>query len=120
MSDASTPTSVVLADGRQDSIIRDTFGRSITVRKLGPVERLRLFKACGQNSSNEQYLGLAAIAASVACVDGRPVPVPVNEGMIEKTLADLGDEGIEAVAGELQRRASEVGTRDEVVAAAKN
>ncbi len=110
----------MLADGRQDSTVRDAAGRSITIRKLGPVERLRLFKACGQNSSNEQYLGMAAIAASVAVVDGRPVPVPVNEGMIEKTLADLGDEGVEAVAGELQRRATEAGTRDEIVAAAKN
>jgi hypothetical protein len=52
-------------------------------------------------SQNDAYLGMATLAASVAAIDGVPVPAPASEGHIETLVARLGDSGIAAVAAVL-------------------
>lgn len=79
--------------------LRDGAGRVIELRRLGVVEQLRLFKALGPElAENRAYLGLARVAASVAAVDGVPVPFPAGEAGIEAVLERLGEAGVEAVA----------------------
>jgi hypothetical protein len=82
-----------------ERIIADKAGRSITLRRVGVLETLRLYKALGPELSvNEAYMGLATIAASVAVLDGVPMPFPNAEAGIETLLERLGEEGAAAVA----------------------
>ncbi|WP_424139366.1 hypothetical protein [Roseomonas chloroacetimidivorans] len=82
--------------------VTDTRGRRIGVRKIGPLEKMRLFKAIGPvNSRNEQYAGLAMLAYSVAEIDGELVPGFTTELQCEAMVQRLGDEGFDAL-GEAQ------------------
>jgi hypothetical protein len=85
-----------------ERMITDQAGRTLTLRRVGVLETLRLYKALGPELSvNEAYMGLAVIAASVAVLDGVPMPFPANEGGIENLLDRLGEDGAAAVAAAL-------------------
>lgn len=99
-----------------ERIITDKNGRKISLRRVGVVETLRLFKALGPELSvNHAYMGYAKIAAAVATLDGVPVPIPNSESSLENLLERLGDDGADAVA-----TAIEPETLDVVVAQAGN
>lgn len=95
---AETPSEAIVKGANGTVTVEDAKGRSITVKKIAPLDRMRLFKAVGPlNSQNQQYLGYAILAASVTAVDGDPRPFPTNELQVEATVQMLGDEGMEAV-----------------------
>lgn len=99
---AETPSQKPSRAGSGLRQVKDSLGRSIGIRKIGPLERMRLFKAIGpQNSKNEQYLGIAMLAYSCAEIDGEPVSAPLSEVQMEALVTRLGDEGIDA-AGRAQ------------------
>jgi hypothetical protein len=80
-------------------LVRDADGRELALRRMGALDRLRLFKAVGpQLAQNTPYLGMAMLAASVCAIDGVPVPPPVTEGQVEALVSRLGDAGIAAAA----------------------
>lgn len=82
-----------------ETVITDKAGRRLTLRKVGVLETLRLYKALGPELAlNEAYMGLSVIAASVAMIDEVPVPFPASETAVEAVLERLGDEGSAAVA----------------------
>jgi hypothetical protein len=81
--------------------VTDALGRMIGLRKIGPLEKMRLFKAVGpQNSRNEQYLGLAMLAYMCCELDGETINPPVTEVQVEALVARLGDEGLNAISGD--------------------
>jgi hypothetical protein len=98
-----------VARSTQVSLIAvDPAGRSLEVRRIGALDRLRLFKALGAVlADNAPYLGMAMLASSVCAIDGVPVPAPVTEGQIEALVQRLGDAGIEAVADCLSAAAAD-------------
>lgn len=80
----------------------DSTGRKLTLKQLGAVDRLRIFKAIGGAlAANPPYLGLAMLAFSVTEIDGVPVPPPCNEAQLEGLVQRLGDCGLDAVADAL-------------------
>jgi hypothetical protein len=82
-----------------ERIVTDKSGRSLSLRRVGVLETLRLYKALGPELSvNEAYMGLAVIAGSVAVLDGVPMPFPASEAAVEACLERLGEAGTEAVA----------------------
>ncbi len=86
-----------------ERVITDKAGRSISLRKVGVVETLRLFKALGPELSlNEPYMTAASLAASVAALDGVPVPFPNGESAVENILERLGDDGAVAVSAAIK------------------
>jgi hypothetical protein len=86
----TSPTSAVVTDAQ---------GRKITIRKLGPIERMRLAKLVGgENSANEVYMGYATLAFTVTDIAGDPVYPPANERELEALVGRLDDHGLEAVA----------------------
>lgn len=102
MSDiAETPDAPEPVAKAMPESVTDSRGRVLTLRKMGALEKLRLFKACGVHASNEPYLGTAMLAFYVSAIDGTPAPVPTNDGQIEARVAKLGDEGLEAVGNAL-------------------
>jgi hypothetical protein len=78
--------------------VDDAQGRRLGVRKIGPLERMRLFKVIGPvNSQNPQYLGYAMLAYSVAEIDGEPSAPPATEPQMEMLVQRLGEDGFDAL-----------------------
>lgn len=90
--------------------IEDAHGRTLSLRRLTMLDRLRLFKALGPDlAMNDAYLGVASLAASITAIDSMPLPFPESEAAVENAVERLGEEGIEAAALVLGRGNSEAG-----------
>jgi hypothetical protein len=91
-----------------ERVITDKAGRTLTLRRVGVLETLRLYKALGPALSvNEAYMGLAIVAASVAVIDGVPMPFPNGEAGVEAALERLGEDGAATVAAAMAPPAME-------------
>ena len=94
-----TPTQRHLHSLNTPHLIQDTEGRTLTIRSLTALDKLRLFKAAGPTlSQNHLWLGMATLATSVTAIDDVPIPPPTNEAQIESLVSRLGDSGIAAIA----------------------
>jgi hypothetical protein len=95
----SGPQSRIVAAAQAAATVTDAQGRTITLRRIGALEKLRLFKAAGpQLAQNEPYLAMALLASAVSAIDDVPMPAPANEAQIEMIVQKLGDDGLAAVA----------------------
>jgi hypothetical protein len=94
-----TPTDLILTDANKTLEITDQLQRSITIRRINALDRLRLLKAAGPVlSQNDAWLNMAALAISVVEIDRVPRPTPTNERQIETAISELGDGGLQAIA----------------------
>ncbi len=89
------------ASAHQNSLttVTDQLGRILSVRRLGPLDRLRVFEAAGPDlSRNDRWLGVALLACSATAIDGVPYPFPNSKSTIEAMVQRLGDIGQTALA----------------------
>ena len=94
-----TPSEAVVKAANEIITVADARGRQIGVRKIGALDRMRLFECAGaENSKNEPYMGYAALAYSVASIDGEPVAKPTKLMHLEALVQRLDDDGLNAVA----------------------
>lgn len=94
-----TPIQRHLAATLAVQTVVDDEGRTIVLRRLTALDKLRLFKAAGPVlSQNQHWLGMATLAVSVDSIDDLPIPAPTTEAQIESLVSRLGDAGIAAVA----------------------
>lgn len=108
---------VSVVDARNVSVV-DTTGRVIGVKKLLPLDVLKLSRAVGGvGSQNPLEFHFATIAASVTSLDGVPVAFPHAPLAIDATIARLDEAGIEAV---LTALATFVPVDEDVADAAKS
>lgn len=79
--------------------IQDSKGRTIQLRKLGPLEQGRIVVAVGgEIAGNQTYMsGFALPAAMVVYIDDTPFGLPTTHKQIENVLSELGEEGMEAI-----------------------
>jgi hypothetical protein len=97
-----TPTESILKSANETGCVADLSGRTLTIRRLNALDKLRLLKAAGPIlSDNQAWLGVAMLAASVSEIDGIPVPMPTSENQIESLVARLGEAGLDAIATSL-------------------
>ncbi len=97
------PSARIVAQANAAIQVSDREGRLLTLRRMGALDRLRLFKAIGPVlAQNPPYLGMAMLASSVTAIDDVPVPAPATEAQIEALISRLGDSGIAAVADGLR------------------
>src|SRR5471030_1253263 len=76
----------------------DARGRKIIVKKLNALEKMRLSKAMGSDgATNLAYATYATMAASVVSIDGEAEAFPMTARAIEALVAQLDDDGLEAV-----------------------
>ena len=114
-----TPSSAIIAAANKPVTTVDARGRSIVVKKLVPLARMRLFAIAGPElAKNEQWLGYAALAASVVSIDGDPVSCNTLRE-VEFTVQALDDDGLTAVATAVAQNFSPA-PADDAVASAKN
>jgi hypothetical protein len=92
-----------------ERVITDKTGRRLSLRKVGVLETLRLYKALGPELAvNGPYMSAARIAASVAAIDDIPVPFPASETAVEALLERLDEHGAIAVSEAISRPDAEV------------
>ncbi len=109
----SGPAEAILGSrGTVDTV--DAEGRLLTVRPPHAQDRLRLIKAVGPElGQNQLYLGMALVACSVISIDRVPVPTPTNEHQIENLVGRLGDAGMSAATGVVDRAPTDAEVREE-------
>ncbi len=106
---AMGPSARLVAAAEAVIEVGDRRGRRLSLRRLGALDKLRLFKAAGPMlAQNPPWVGMALLACSVTALDGVPVPAPGNEAQIEGLVQLLGDDGIAAVAAALEPGAADV------------
>jgi hypothetical protein len=97
-----TPSARIIAAAQAAPEVMDAQGRTLSLRRLTALDKLRLFKAAGPVlAQNQAWLGMAVLACSVAAIDAVPVPFPATEAQVEGLVSRLGDAGIAAVASAL-------------------
>lgn len=86
--------------------IQDSRGRTIQLRKLGPLEQGRIVMAVGGDiAGNQTYMsGFALPAAMVVYIDDTPFGLPQNNKQIESVLQELGEEGMHAINAHFQEK----------------
>lgn len=118
---SETPTqAIVKAANGTVNTAPDANGRVWTVKKMGALDRLRLFKVLGPDlSENRMFMGTCALAACVVACDGEDVGQPTSVLKLEALVDRLGDEGLEVVGKAI---AEHFGSKDEddTVESAKN
>lgn len=78
--------------------VTDKQGRSIEVKKLKPIERMRMLQMIGpDNALNGPYLGYATLAFPVTKIDSDALPRPSNLTGIEGIVTKLDQDGLDAV-----------------------
>ncbi len=98
-----TPSESIIKAANKVITVTDDRGRQIGIKKLGPLDRMKLFEVCGpENSKNEAYLGYASLAFCVSAIDGEPVPRPSSRAHLEVLIQRLDDDGLNAVGQGVQ------------------
>lgn len=99
---SDTPSARLVAAAQAAPVVTDAAGRTLSLRRLTALDKLRLYKAAGPLlAQNAPWLGVALLAASVTAIDEVPVPPPATEAQIEALVARLGEDALAAIADAL-------------------
>lgn len=105
--------SVTVIDAKTARVV-DELGRVLTVKRLSAIEKMKLFKALGETTS-DRYTGFAVLAVSVRDIDGSPVAFPTSTLTIEALVQRLDDEGLAAAGAGLNAVTPGMGLDRDVV-----
>jgi hypothetical protein len=99
----------------------DKQGRKIEVKKLKPIERMRVFQIIGpDNAMNGPYLGYATLAYSVTKIDDADLPRPQNLAGLEGVVARLDQDGLDSVGEAFKDLYPDAATEEQAKAEVKN
>jgi hypothetical protein len=100
---ATAPKPVAKSVASDITFVTDSLGRTIGFKSLNALERLRVFKAIGSivGENNAAYLGMSLLASAVRQIDDDLIVFPRTELDIETIIAQLGDDGINAITDSL-------------------
>ena len=86
-----TPTRLIVSDLNRTFEIHDNLGRSLKVRRINALDRLRLLKAAGPDlSQNDAWLNMAALVMSLMEINGAPGPLRLTSVRSKPLLLNLG------------------------------
>lgn len=119
---ALSPTEHVTASALKTVVVKDALGRSLTVRKVGSLQKLDLAAALGRDHvSNPVVYGTGLVAISVVAIDGDTVFPPQKYSEVRALVSLLEDEGIEAIQNAMiEHFGFEAITQESVQDAVKN
>ena len=99
-----------------DVVVKDSLGRSLSIREPSVLDESRLARLMGDSSTNIGYmLGYVTPAAMVIAIDGEPQPFPRTERQMDAAIQRLGREGIGAVMAHLTRQAEDENRKPEEI-----
>lgn len=96
-----TPSEQIVKEAAKAVTAKDSRGREITLRKPGPLAKLRFFEAMGESSSNALWASVISPLMFVGAIDGDAVPTPTSKREIEALYQRLDEEGMEAITAAL-------------------
>jgi hypothetical protein len=104
-----TPTQEIVTTSSQVYEFTDSRGRALKMKPLSVLGQTRLLRAAGPSqSSNEAYLSIIQVAASIIEIDGVVMPFPTGETQIDAMVDRVGDEGYLAVQAFIEKRKAEM------------
>lgn len=93
-----TPSQAV-ARAKNQVEVTDAGGRTIVVKRLNALEKMRLSKIAGaEGASNPTYFGYVILAASVVSINGEPEVFPMTARAVEALISQLDDDGLSVVS----------------------
>lgn len=96
------PTQEVLAKASEETIVVDSIGRTIKLKKPGVLAQYRLIEALGVSASNQTYMGMVLPLIYVIAIDDITVNQPNTKMQVEALIQQLDEHGIEAVMQKVQ------------------
>lgn len=91
------PAQEVLIKANEETVITDSKGRSIKMKKPGVLAQYRLIEALGEVSANTTYMAMVMPLIYVVAIDDSPVHQPKSKIQVEALIQQLDEEGIQAV-----------------------
>ena len=80
-----------------DKKITDSNGRAISFKEMDAVDMLDLLEAAGAQSTNQGWMRMAMVVASVTDIDGVPVPRARTKEQVRAIAGQLGNPGLIAL-----------------------
>jgi hypothetical protein len=93
----ATPSEEVVAKAAATAQVKDSRGRTITLRRPGVLAQFDLIEALGETSKNEVYLAMTLPLIYVAEIDGIAITALVNKPQVRALIQHLGEEGVNTV-----------------------
>ena len=88
-----------------DKSVKDALGRVLELRKINVADQVKLLRAIGPaQSTNQPYVSIVTMAATVSAIDGVPMIMPRDERTIDAAIAKIGDEGFLALSVSMSRQ----------------
>lgn len=84
-----------------DMQVTDSRGRVLKLRVIDPGQMLDLMEAAGTASDNRAWMQYALMVASVASIDGVPMPAAANKRDVRANAVMIGHDGIAAATQKL-------------------
>jgi hypothetical protein len=84
-----------------DMTVTDARGRVLQLQVVDPAQMMDLMEAAGSAADNKVWMQYALIIASVASIDGVPVPVASTKTAIRRNAVLVGHDGIAAAGKQL-------------------
>jgi hypothetical protein len=92
-----TPSEQILSSAAEAVTIRDSKGRTISLKKPGILAQYRIVEVAGESAKNEIYMRMIMPLIYVTELDGEPVAQPKNKLQLEALIQRLDDHGVDAV-----------------------
>ena len=80
-----------------ETTVTDSLGRVLVLKKLDLLNELDVIEAAGAASSNQRWMFLATLAATVRTIDGVPIPFPSDRKSLRSVMGLVKSEGVAAV-----------------------
>ncbi len=102
--------------------IKDSRGRSLTLRKMNALQNSRIVRLVGADDAmNQAYMtGFVLPSVLVSEIDGEPVSIPETRIQLEAAINRLDDAGISAVLDYLVSQSQTSDSAKDEVAQQKN
>ena len=103
LKDAAKPAAAAAVEIAKDVLTLST-GRTIKLATPPILAQYDLVAALGDLAENSTYLRMVTPLLHVAEIDGETVDAPSKLSQVRALIQRLGEEGISAIVGELNRR----------------
>ena len=91
------PAQEVLIKANEETVVTDSTGRVIKLKKPGVLAQYRLIEALGDSASNQTYMAMVMPLIYVVGIDDDAVHQPKSKMQVEALIQKLDEAGIQAV-----------------------
>lgn len=97
-SEGLTPSEAVVKAASKVTVLTDSLGRKISVRRPGVLGQFHLVEIVGPElARNPVYLNMTMPVLWVVDIDGEPLHEPASKLELEAALQRLGEEGLDVL-----------------------